>query len=510
VAGLAAGCAAPPYQKDRELEDLLAAYRRQTALAGEREAQRQAQGIRRLAVERREDTGEFLVSADLERASAPVVVRRLLEETRTPYVIRVPRLAGHLTARLERVPLRRALALLLEPAGLSVWDRHGVLAIGDDPPPGATEEAAAPAEALETPHPQPPAPPPSPLAQDPPAGPAAPVSRTIQLRHLDVDTVGKMLEALFPVDAQTGGRALQFAPQPFTSSMVLVGTGPAVARAQRLLADVDRDPFHVLLEVLVIEFDTNELERLGTQLDGFQNRQYGSLVSRVGNAAFNTLSFAYTRGLNQRLAFQAAIDVLASQDKARVIARPYTAAMSGKKAALKIVRERDIQQPFQGLGGTTGTVSPPPPVTKETGVSLEVTPWVLEDGRIRLELAVEESVFVDQLATNVLSETDRNAASTTMMVESGQSIIIGGLAVQRKSSGNAGLPWLRHVPLLNLATGRQSGAEQKQDVIVYITPYIVGPGIDPPFPNPDAFKFRDGTDDLTSMERLERRPLVAP
>jgi len=521
----AAGCAAPPYQADRELEDLLAAYRKQTAMSAEREARRQAQGVRALKVERRLDTDEWVVSADLERASLAAVVRRILDESAIPHLMRAPGIPGQVTARIERLPLRRALSLLLEPQGLFVWERDAVLIIGEDPPAGTPGAAAE--EVLETPHPQPPPPPAAPTAQPPAAAPGGaaapatpgepaaaatgpPVARAVQLRHLDVETATKIFESLYPLDPQTNSRAVQLAPQPYTSTVVLSGASTTVGRAARLLAELDRDPAHVMLEVLVVEFDTNELERLGSTLSDFQRGGFQGLSSAVGNAAGRAVSFSYlssAAGGAFPMMFKAAIDVLASQDKARVIARPYTAAMSGKKAAVKILRSRDIQQPFVTGAAASGTLSPPPPVTRETGVSLEVTPWGLADGRIRLELAVEESVFIDQLATNVISETDRNAASTTMMIQSGESIVIGGLAVQRKSSTNAGLPWLRHIPLINIAAAQQSSTEQKQDVIIYITPYIVGPGIDPPFPNPDAFKFRDGTDDLTGIERLERRPL---
>lgn len=512
---LIGGCVSPPFQHDRELEDLLAAYRKQTALSTEREARRQAQGIRTLRVEQREDTGEWLVSADLDRAALGTVVSRLLDATKTAHLIRVPAMRGPITARLDRLPLQRALGLFLQPVGLFAWDEQGVLIIGDEPPSGIATTGGS-TEPLEAPHPPPPAPPLAPSSETAPSAPAAEdtagapappehgaVARAVSLRHLDVETAGKIFESIYPVDAQTGTRAVLVASEPSTSTLLLSGAAPAVARATRILGEMDREPAHVMLEVLVVEFDTNELERLGTSLSGFQNRQYRDLATAIGSSdGTAALTFSYVQGANLPLMFRAMIDVLSSQDKARIIARPYTAALSGRKASVKIARSRDIQQPFRA-DGATGTISPPPPVTRETGVFLEVTPWVLADDRIRLELNVEESVFIDDLATNVIAETDKNTAATTMMVESGQSIIIGGLAVQRKSAGNAGLPWLRHVPLLNLATAQQTAAEQKQNVIIYITPYLVGAGIDPPFPNPEAFKFRDRRDDTTRIERLE-------
>jgi general secretion pathway protein D len=254
----------------------------------------------------------------------------------------------------------------------------------------------------------------------------------------------------------------------------------------------------------VVEFDSNELERLGMSLQQYQSGRVSNLSTQLGvPGAQNSLSFVYNSGANAPLMYTAMIDVLSAQDKARVIARPYTAAMSGRKAVVQIARSRDVQQRLQA-SVSGGTVSLPPPVTRETGVKLDVTPWVQADGRIRVELNVEESVFIDDLATNVISEIDKSTAATTMMVASGESIIIGGLTVRRKSSSNAGLPWLRNVPVLNFFTAQRESAEQKQDVIIYITPYIIGAGVELPFPLPDAFKFRDGQDDLTEVETFKK------
>jgi type II secretory pathway component GspD/PulD (secretin) len=505
-----AGCASsvPPRQTEEELEQLISAYRRQTERSGERDARRQGQGVRTFQVERRADRPDWLVTAQLERASLSNVVRRMLDETQTPYFVRVASLPGEVTARFERLPMRAALSLLLEGQGLSAWDQQGVLIIGDDPP---ATSGAAPAEQLEAPHPLPPsaplspssavpseAPAATPATDTPSSAPKAVVSRAIQLRHMDVATVATMFEALYPVDSATGSRPVRVAAQPFTSTVLLSGAQPAVASASRLLGELDRDPAHVLLEVLVVEFDSNELERLGMSLQQLQSGRVSNLATQFANPAQNSLSFLYTSGANAPVMYRAMIDVLSAQDKARVIARPYTAAMSGRRAAVQIARSRDIQQ--RATSDFGGNVSMPAPVTRESGVKLDVTPWVQADGRIRLELSVEESVFIDDLATNVISETDKSSAATTMMVASGESIIIGGLTVRRKSSTNAGIPWLRHVPVLNFFAAQRESAEQKQDVIIYITPYIIGAGVDLPFPLPDAFKFRDGRDDLTEVE----------
>ena len=105
------------------------------------------------------------------------------------------------------------------------------------------------------------------------------------------------------------------------------------------------------------------------------------------------------------------------------------------------------------------------------------------DEQIRLDLQVEESQFLPAVG-EALVEVDRNTAQTAMTVRSGQTIVVGGLNVRRAETTNAGLPWLRRIPILNLLTADQSSFDQNKEVVVYLTPYIWNPNLDPPIARP--------------------------
>lgn len=482
---LLAGCAAPPYAKNDEVTGLVQAYRQQSLRAAQTP---NPGGIRALTVEPNADKpGEFVVTADLERASLNVVVRRLLEQTRIPHLIIPQSLVGRVTGRFEKHPFAQVLRQLLDAHGYvaTVQDGLTVITEGGRPPSG-------------------PAPPASGTAPD---APPPPLSRAVQLRHLDMESATKFLEGLFPVDPRTGARPIGWAVQPYTSTVFVSGPGPEIARAVRLLDEMDRDPTHVMIEVLIVELDTNELERLGADLVNFMQDKFSQLSTGIGGvnvvpgvgAAPAALRFLFTQTQDNRRQFETVIDVLAQQDKARIIARPYMAASSGKQAAIQIQRERTVAV-VAGAGGqvTSDTETIP------SGVILSITPWVVEDERVRLDVQVEQSNFIENPGPNVLVEKDANKAQTSMHVRSGQSVVIGGLALQETFSSSAGLPWLRHIPFVSLVTSKLRATERKQDVIVFVTPYVWTPAVDPPFPSPDAFKFQE-IDELTALEAWKRR-----
>jgi type II secretory pathway component GspD/PulD (secretin) len=488
---LISGCASPPYAQNEEVNGVVHAYRNQSAQAGQPVG---AHGIRALTVEAAAGRpGQFLVSADLDRAPLKLVVERLFEQTRLPHVIQSQPLIGRVTGRFEKHPFPSMLDEILVPNGYSTQTRDGLIVVSEAPAAGASPPAPGAAPAATAPE---------------AAGPT--VARGSQLRHLDVETATKFLEGLFPVDPRTGARPIAWAVQPYTSTIYVSGPRGETTRALRLLEEMDRDPAHVLIEALVVELDTAELERFGTDLTNFVNVQISSLASGVGDAAVSTpaspnfvsaapaaLRFLFNSGQNAPRAYGAVIDVLASQSKARIIARPYMAAVSGKQAAIQIQRERTVAVV---TGGTTTSDTE----TIPSGVVMNVTPWVLDSGLVRLDVQVEQSNFVNPPPVGTLVEKDANKAATSMLLRSGQSVVIGGLALQETSSSNGGLPWLRNVPGLSLLTAKQTGSERKQDVLIFVTPYIWTPAVDPPLPHPEAFKFRE-QDELTAIEQWKKR-----
>jgi type II secretory pathway component GspD/PulD (secretin) len=211
-------------------------------------------------------------------------------------------------------------------------------------------------------------------------------------------------------------------------------------------------------------------------------------------------NFAPGRPSNNRdRAFSAVINLLVQRGKARVIARPHLAAVSGRKARIEISEDRYIIVQTPAQGAAVNTTQP-----VQSGVILDITPQVTRDDRVRMALAVEQSSFIDLTPANVTTAVDKNKAETTMEVASGQAILIGGLTQHLRSFVTAGIPWLRHIPLLNLVFARFQSDSRRQEVLVFITPHIWRPGLDSPIPQPKAFSPQEPRDDFSPLERFNR------
>lgn len=484
------GCAATSALDDRQLGKLLEAYRTESGAAGARQPQGASRGIRRLEVERAEPGQALRASVDLEDAPLAAVVPRLLTAAGVAYLFQGVTLYGTVTARFEGLPFGEALNLLLSTRRLVASLEQGVWIIR--PAQGGAKEPGASAEPGRT-------------------------SVKVALQHLDTKTAMELLNGLFP--AKPTGRLVDFGAQPLTNAIILAGPAEEVARAAQMLAEADGETPHVIIEALVVAFNAETLERLGTDITQYVRGEisFSALFGGVPALTFGYLQGGITPQTTTGAtsgggdggavptptvapgtrAFNAALDLLVSQDKARVISRPYLATVSGQTASINIATDRHIIIETREEGVVVSSTK-----AVSSGVKLTVLPMILADGTIRMQVTVEDAEFAPIVPPNVAVEVDRKSASTTMLVSSGQSVVIGGLTAKRQGRSLAGLPWLRHVPGLNLLFAKQQFSESEDKVVIYLTPHVWRPSMTAPLTNPDVLIGPERR--LSPTERLGR------
>ena len=266
------------------------------------------------------------------------------------------------------------------------------------------------------------------------------------------------------------------------NGILLEGPRAAVTDVIQTLRKLDVPTPHVLIEGLVVEFSSDDLEQLSSQFSQIGGRRWSSGAFDFGSILTPNTSFTNTAASNNGFAFSAAITALISQDKAKVISRPYIATLSRQNATVNVTRNRYVvtQQSVDGA-----TISVPQPVA--AGVVMDITPVVYSNGRIKMKLGVEDSVFIPT-DENVAVEVDKNSAQSVMEVSSGESIVIGGLLRREESALNSGLPLLRHIPIINGIFGAQSVELQKREVVIFITPRVWVPQLKVPLPGLEDLK----------------------
>jgi type II secretory pathway component GspD/PulD (secretin) len=108
----------------------------------------------------------------------------------------------------------------------------------------------------------------------------------------------------------------------------------------------------------------------------------------------------------------------------------------------------------------------------ETGIILRVTPHITSTGQVLMQLQAERSgVAVADPEIGVTFNTQR--ATSQILVDDGETAVIGGLTVQDVSTVRTGIPVLKDIPLVGGLFRSERKRNEKRDLLIFVTPYIV-------------------------------------
>jgi type IV pilus assembly protein PilQ len=176
--------------------------------------------------------------------------------------------------------------------------------------------------------------------------------------------------------------------------------------------------------------------------------------------------FTYQKGVLNALNLR--ISALETIAAVKNIAKPSVLTINGQKATIK----QGIQLPYQTAAVGGGGTAVPNVQFKDVVLQLDVTPIVSPDGRIMMEVELKRD-------TNGVQDTSAGPAintkevKTKVIVEDGQTIVIGGVIDEQSTTTNAGVPGLVRVPLLKYLFGRETADTRNSELLIFITPLLV-------------------------------------
>lgn len=255
----------------------------------------------------------------------------------------------------------------------------------------------------------------------------------------------------------------------------------------------------VLIEVMIAEVTLNDSTQFGIEwmLRGRANDSnfaagFGKSLGQDEKPKFTVDGALSTIALNSYPAsglFAAAIrpdrygamlTAFAGLGKLNVIASPHILAMDNKEAKIEIGDEIPIatgflQQPATAASGSNAFVAAGQIQYRTTGVLLTVTPQISEKNMVRLKISQEISTAGSSISvggTDSPTFTKRKA-ETIGAVQSGHTLVIGGLISEQKNVTKDGLPILSRIPILGSLFGVTKDETKKTELIVLVTPHVV-------------------------------------
>ncbi|UOG93198.1 MAG: type II secretion system secretin GspD [Candidatus Thiothrix sulfatifontis] len=263
------------------------------------------------------------------------------------------------------------------------------------------------------------------------------------------------------------------------NSLMIMSTEDAYKQIQESLKRLDVMPMQVQVEASIMEVTLTDGLEYGLQWyfknDGnaFGSNGLGGLGSNGdGYMTPGGFSFSATLGAERVMG---ALNALARESKVRVLSSPSILVLDNQTASIKV---GDQQPVFTGSlsspnGNGTSLTTATTVQYKDTGVSLQVTPQVNNNGLVKMDIQ-QDITDVGEIdsATGNRSFLQRNIKST-VAVKSGETIVLGGLIRDNNTQGRNGVPGLSKVPVVgNLFSANSSGGK-RTELLVLITPTAI-------------------------------------
>jgi general secretion pathway protein D len=268
-----------------------------------------------------------------------------------------------------------------------------------------------------------------------------------------------------------------------TNSLLILAAPADYETIENALRQLDVVPRQVLVEVMLAEVTLTDNLSLGLEYYiHTRNNTSGSLnLGGLGTGgptgavpAINGLQLINFSGNEVR----AVLNALGQDGKARILASPQIMVLDNQKAQIKVGDRISVQTQTQ-TGVSTGTGVLNSFQYLETGILLAVTPRINSGGLVTLDVNQEVSVpDANSTSPNNPNPTvNSRSAQTSVVVASGESIVLGGLINEQTTTGTAGIPLLSKIPVLGALFGNQSYNRKRTELVLIITPRIVSDSV---------------------------------
>ncbi|MFM6830403.1 MAG: type II secretion system secretin GspD [Novosphingobium sp.] len=261
------------------------------------------------------------------------------------------------------------------------------------------------------------------------------------------------------------------------NAIVVFGTPREYAIVLEALRKLDIAPMQVLIEAAITEVSLNDNLSYGLQwnftgssgsntFNGTQTDSAGSLALARQSPGFSLL---FTHGQS----ISAVLNTLETKTKINVVSAPKLVVLNNQTAALQVGDQVPIlTQSSTSNIGNSATVNSVD--YRDTGVILKITPRVNESGLVTLDIAQEVSSVKNTNSSGINSPTiSTRKISTTVAVQDGDVVALGGLIRNTLSVDRNGIPVVSQIPILGALFGNHGRTRDKTELIVLIKTRVI-------------------------------------
>ena len=389
--------------------------------------------------------------------------------------------AGNITLRLQNVPWDQALDLVLKTKGLDKRQVGNVLLVAP-----ADEIAARERQELESQ---------KQIAE------LAPLRRElIQVNYAKAADMAKLFQSVTSADGASSDARGSVTVDDRTNSIIAYQTQDRLDELRRIIAQLDIPVRQVMIEARIVEANVDYDKALGVRWGGATRRGNWSVYGKDGATSFDNESgqvylpgtdtvgnvslqdgvapvpfvdmgvLGSTSGigigfLTDNVTLDLQLSAMEKTGNGEIVSQPKV--VTSDKETAKILKGQEVPYQEASSSGATSTSF------KEAALSLEVTPQITPDNRIIMEVKVTKDAPDFARALHGVPPINKNEVNAKVLVNDGETIVIGGVFSNTQTKGVEKVPFLGDLPFLGRVFRRDIVSDNKAELLVFITPRIM-------------------------------------
>ncbi|MBU2597155.1 MAG: hypothetical protein KJ757_06330, partial [Planctomycetes bacterium] len=305
---------------------------------------------------------------------------------------------------------------------------------------------------------------------------------TATLKFLDAKSVKATISSM-------SGEYGSMEPDSKGNTLIICDTNENVEKILEQIRKIDRKPDQVMIEVVLVDVKLNNATELGINWDmltakdqheavfrqnlgftdrlGSTERTATDTINTIGNAtAFNTTGTGSDLWLLFGGDIRSVIHAIQQKNNVEILASPRVMVVSGQTASIEAVEEipySEISQTSEG-GSLTSTKF------KNVGVMLNIGATLTDDKFILLNVETEQNAYTGEL--NAVPTVDTRKVVSSLLLEDGQVLVIGGLRQKKTQKQTYQLPILGDLPIVGLAFKSTKTTENNSELLIILSPHI--------------------------------------
>ncbi|MBY0544603.1 MAG: type II secretion system secretin GspD [Gammaproteobacteria bacterium] len=321
-------------------------------------------------------------------------------------------------------------------------------------------------------------------------------TRVFYLHYLKAAKIAPVLSKVAQSDSANAGSAkdgttshINIQAEPTTNSLIVTAPPAIMRNLQTVISQLDIRPAQVLVEAAIVEIDEGTLKQLGVQW-GTINTESSSTSSSTSsssnsgevdttggaNISRGTLPTGYNEGVGVIKSgnFREIITMLQQSQSTDILSTPSLVVLDNQTAKIDVGKTLSIQTGSYSSTDSTSTVEPFDTFDRQQiGLHLYVTPQINRGDAVQLKIDQGNETLQDPLNPTTTPVTNNSGIKTTVLVNTGDVLVLGGLISDNQQAGETKIPLVGDIPGIGKLFQYHTNTNVKKNLMVFLKPIIL-------------------------------------